>query len=154
MLLAFSIATLAAVALFAIHRWLGIRAPHRSETLGTSPVGSLKEQRANVSISEGARTELPDLASLLRQEKQLRHIIASIRATRKRRKIQAKRNAPIKHFVATRGGGTWVAERLPNDDYADIRETVPTVDEFLSKPVGRRLSKGFNLIRHGDLDGE
>ncbi|SRR6266851_6278039 len=117
-----------------------------SSGLHSSP---LKEQRADV-----ARTELPDLAVLLRQEKQLRHIIASIRATRKRRKIQAKRNAPIKHFVATRGGGMWVAERLPNDDYADIRETVPTVDEFLSKPVGRRLSKGFNLIRHGDLDGE
>jgi hypothetical protein len=92
------------------------------------------------------------LAALQREVMRLRRAIASIRAAMKQRHIGRKRNARIKHLVATRGGAEWVIERLPTDDYANFDPKVPTVDKLLSKPIGYRLSKGFNVIRHGNLD--
>jgi hypothetical protein len=111
-----------------------------------------------VKTPESDRTELLNLAALRERRNALRRLIASIK---KQRQIERKRNAPItrkrrrpiKHLVATQsGGGEWVREPLPRNDYADFDPKVPTVSKLLSKPIGYRLSKGFNIIRHGNLD--
>jgi hypothetical protein len=100
------------------------------------------------------RAFVADLAALRRERTRLRQLIASIKAARKQRpRIERKRRRLIKHFVATQsGGGEWVREPLPRNDYADFDPKVPTVSKLVSKPIGYRLSKGFNIIRHGNLD--
>jgi len=95
---------------------------------------------------------LMEQARLYFGEERLRELLKKAAKPRARR--QRKRNKLIKHFVATPYGGEWIAELLPKDDYADISETVPTVDRLLSKPVGYRLIKGFDVIRHGNMMGE
>ena len=106
-----------------------------------------------IKTPESDRTELLNLAALRERRNALRRVIASIKAARKQRPIERKRRRPIKHLVATQsGGGEWVREPLPRNDYADFDPKVPTVSKLLSKPIGYRLSKGFNLIRHGNLD--
>lgn len=97
---------------------------------------------------------LMEQARLYLGEERLRELLkeAATKATRGQRQIERKRNAPIKHLVPTRSGAKWVVERLPMNDYANFDPKVPTVDELLSKPIGYRLGKGFNVIRHGNLD--
>lgn len=98
---------------------------------------------------------LMEQARLYLGEERLRELLkeaAKPKSSSEQRQIERKRNAHIKHLVPTRGGAKWVVERLPRNDYANFDPKVPTVDELLSKPIGYRLSKGFNVIRHGNLD--
>lgn len=121
-----------------------------SESPNSSALPTANSLPVETPVKNGAA--LPETRQL---DDDLKNLIVSAQSDETKIKSRKRGDGRIRHLLVTRYGERWIVDQLPRDDYAESADSSPqSVDQLISKPVGYRLIKGYNLLEGDDTDPE
>ena len=113
----------------------------------------LVESHADESpVIESAASDLSRSSQIGEIDDALKALVDSLHGGEVLTKTHENQSGHIRHLLVTRNGDRWVVDRLPKDDYADVDDSVQSVDQLISKPAGYRLIKGYNMLKEDDTE--